>query len=789
MADRIYDYVGKSVPRTDGWDKATGHGLYTYDVNVPKQLYAKVLRSPYAHARVISMDTSAAEALPGVKAVATPYNTTQFHKFTTAAGGVLTPVPHEPILDQRVVTDRPLYIGDEVAAVAAVSEKIAEQAVKLIKVEYEELPAVLDPLEAAKENAPLVHPELPEDTGYNVCDAPIVLVPVPGGGHQPRRVCGHNICGAPIVFTRGDFEKGWQEGEVFSEVKMKLPKQKQVPMEPCAAVAEYTADGRLHVISTTQTPHPTKMILARVFDLSESKIHVINPPHIGGGFGERIGMSQKAEIIACALSILALRPVKFVYTREEDFIATDTRHDGYMFGKLAAKKDGTFVALEVKARMNTGAYATFGAALVAVMGAFGVLSTYRVPHVAYEGIAYFTNQCMAGAMRGYGTPQGTVIVETMVDDIAKQLNMDAVEIRKMNTTRVGEQPAIHCGSTALNECLDRAAASIGWAEKRGQPQSGVVRRGVGIACGTHCSNATPDFVDYDCVNMRIEGDGSLHVAIAIPEIGPGTSTALMQIAADTVGVRMEDASLKYGDSDTPFTIGSHASRTLYAAGYVVVKAGERLKEDILDYAAEYLKADRKQLRMRKSVIEGDTKRINLSELAYEAHRLGKRFHASENTVPPNSPPWHAHAAEVEVDIETGMVKPIKLALAHDVGLAIHPVLCEGQIEGAAAQGMGYVLREELTYVDGKGFYNEGYHKYMLPTAGDMPEMDVIMLESNDPAGPCGIKGVGEGGIVPTAPAILAAVEDAIGIRFYEFPLTPGRVLDGINEARKNGANI
>lgn len=765
MVDRIFDYVGKSVPRTDGWDKATGHGLYTYDVNMPKQLYAKVLRSPYAHARIVSMDTSAAEALPGVKAVATPYNTTQFHNFNTAAVMVLTPMPRQPILDQRIVTDTPRYIGDEVAAVAATSEKIAEQAVKLIKVEYEELPAVFDPLEAAKEDAPLVHPEFPQVTG-------------------------HNVCGAPAIeLKRGDFEKGWQEGEVFAEAKMKLPKQKQVPMEPCGAVAEYTSDGRLNVISTTQTPHLCKMMLARVFDLPESKVHSVNPPHVGGGFGEKIGFSQKAEVIACCLSIMTHRPVKFIYDRKEDFIATDTRHEGYLYGKMAAKKDGALVAMEVKGYMNTGAYATFGVEFVAIMGALGAISHYRIPNVSYAGTSYYTNQCMAGAMRGYGSPQGAVIVETLVDDIARQLNMDPVELRKQNTTIVGDKPFIYCGSTALNECLDRAAASVGWAEKRGKPQSGVIRRGVGIACGSHCSNAAPDFVDYDCVNMRIEGDGSLYVAIAIPEIGPGTSTALMQIAADTVGVRMEDSTLKYGDSDTPFTIGSHASRTLYAAGNVVVKAGGRLREDILDWAAEYLKADRKKLQMRKSVIEGDSKRINLTELAYEAHRLGKRFQVCENAIPPNSPPWHAHAAEVEVDIETGMITPIKIAAAHDVGRAIHPALCEGQIEGAVAQAMGYVLREELTYVEGKGVYNDGYHKYMLPTAGDMPELDVIVLESNDPNGPCGIKGLGEGGTVPTAPAILSAVEDAIGIRFYEFPLTPGRVLSGINEARKNGANI
>lgn len=764
MADRVFDYVGKSVPRTDGWDKATGHGLYASDVNMPRQLYAKVLRSPYAHARIVSMDVSAAAALPGVMAVATPYNTKHLNKFTTAAIGTLTPLPHKPIMDQVVVTDTPLYIGDEVAAVAAVSEKVAMQALKLIKVKYEELPFVLDPLEAAQKDSPLVHPELPQDNG-------------------------HNICGEVVTFSRGDTKKGWKEGEVFSEIKMKLPRQKQVPMEPCAAVAEYTADGRLTVISTTQTPQPAKMALARIFDISESKIYVANPPHVGGGFGEKIGLSQKAEVIACCLSMMTHRPVKFVYTREEEFVASDTRHGGYMFGKMAAKKDGTLVSMEVKASMNTGAYATFGAALVAVMGAIGVMSTYRVPNAHYEGASYFTHQCMAGAMRGYGTPQGTVIVEALVDDIAKQLKMDPVEIRKMNSTRVGETPALFCGSTALNECLDRAAEAIGWAKKRGKAQSGVIRRGVGIACGSHVSNAAPDFVDYDCVNMRIEGDGSLHVSIAIPEIGPGTSTALMQIAADIVGVRMEDSTLKYGDSDGPYSIGSHASRTLYAAGAVVVKAGERLRSDLLDYAAEYLKVDRNKLQMRKGLIEGGGKKAKLSDMAYEAHLLGKRFQVCENTIPPNSPPWHAHAAEVEVDIETGMITPIKIAAAHDVGRVINPALCEGQIEGAVAQGMGYALREDMTYVNGKGFYNSGYHKYMLPTVGDMPELVTIMLESNDPAGPVGIKGVGEGGAVPTAPAILSAVEDAIGIRFYEFPLTPGRVLDGINEARKKGMDI
>lgn len=749
-----FKYVGKSVNRVDGWDKVTGAGIFTHDVTMPGMLFAKVLRSPHAHARIVSIDTSEAEALPGVKAVATHENTTR-RFFNTSATMVTTNPGMEPVLDQQIFPDIVRYMGDEVAAVAAITEAIAEEACGLIKVEYEILPAVYDPLEAIKEGATLVQPDFSKD----------------------------NVTAEKVAFSLGDFEKGWAEGEVFVEKTITLPRVKQVQLETHASVADYR-NGALSVVSTTQTPHPTKMILASLFELPESKVRVYNPPYVGGGFGVRIGISGKAEPIAAVLSLMSKKPVKYVYTREEDFLASDTRHGGYMTAKLAAKKDGTFVALDTVAYLNTGAYSTFGAELVGVAGACGTAGTYHIPNLNYEGNAIYTNQQTAGAFRGFGTPQGTLMVETLVDDIAKQLKMDPIELRKLNTTRVGDAWwfPYPVGSTMLNDCLDKAGESIGWKEKRGKTQTGTIRRGVGIGAGTHVSNAAPFCVDYSAVNMQIEGDGSLTIVGAIPEIGAGAVTSLLQIAADVVGVPMESSSMYFGDTEgTPFDIGSHASRTLYTVGTCLLDAGPRLKKDILNYAAQFLEVEEDQLKLVDGVIKGSGKEITLKKLAYEGHLRGKQFVANSTMVPPNSPPWHAHAAEVEVDMETGIVKVLKISAAHDLGKAINPMIVEQQIEGAVLQGVGYAITEEMTYDENKGFYNNSISKYMLPTAADRPEIDTIILESNDPDGPYGAKGVGECGIIPTAPAIVSAVEDAIGIRFYEIPMTPERVLKRIKE--------
>ena len=754
------NYCGTSYPRNDGFDKVTGKACFTDDIVLPHMLFGKVLRSPYAHAKVISIDTTAAEALPGVEAVCSFKNTTN-KLFNTSATMITTNPGMEPVRDQTIFTDEPKYIGDEIAAVAAETEAIAEEAIKLIKVEYEVLPAVYDPLEALKPEAPLVQPKL---------QSPLLK----------------NICGTVINIGLGDVEKGFAEADVIVEADIKLPRTKQGQLEPHGAVATYK-NGELEIISTTQTPHPTKMIVAYALDMPESKVRVANPPYVGGGFGVRIGVSGKAELLAAVLAIKALKPVKLIYTRKEDMLCSDSRHGGYLHAKMGAKKDGSFVALDAQAWLNTGAYCTFGVELLGVTGACGMAGTYRIPNLRYAGHPVYTNQETAGAFRGFGTPQGTSIVEACVDKIAKELNMDPLTLRKMNTTREGDRNwfPFELGSVGVNECLDKAAAEIGWSTKRGQKQSGQLRHGVGIACGTHVSNAAPFCVDYNAISIQFEQDGSMLIRSGIPEIGPGSTTALCQVACDLMGVPMETTKMVFGDTwATPFDIGSHATRTLYSVSQVLEKAIKKLKNEVLSYAAEFLGVAEDELELDNAIITGGGKEISLQKLCYEAHLRGKQFLVSECNVPTNSLPWYAHAAEVEVNMETGQVKVLKIAAAHDVGKCINPRLCEGQIEGGNLMGVGYAISEEMVYEEGKGFLNDSYRTYKIPRCDERPELVPIIVESHDPKGTLGVKGIGEVGICAIVPAILSAVEDATGVRFNEVPLTPARVLAGLKAAGK-----
>lgn len=757
MAD--FKYVGKDIPRVDGWDKVTGRGMFTQDVSFPGMLYAKVLRSPFAHARVVSIDISEAEALPGVEAVAYFGNTTR-RLFNPSNGQVLTMEPHEPVMDMYLFTDEPKYIGDEIGAVAAVDEKTAALAISLIRVEYQELPAVLDPLEALKPEAPNVQP--------------VQLM--------------KNVLGEPAQFKRGDLEKGWAQADVIVEDQVKIGRLKHAQLETQCAVADYRDNGLLKVISTTQSPHNALMILSWLFELPESRIEVSSgAPYVGGGFGTRTGLSGKAEAVAAALSMLSHHPVKYTYTREEDMTCSDSRHGGYLSGRLGVRRDGSFCAVEVTAHLNIGAYATYSMDVLSVLGAYGICSAYHIPNLHYTGYGCYTNQQNAGAFRGFGTPQGTFMMETLVDHAARELGMDGAALRKMNSTKVGDQWILPypVGSTGLNECIDKAAAAIGWNEKRGGPKQGNLRRGVGLAAGTHGSNAWPFCVDYSSVYGRVESDGSLMISVASPEIGPGSTTSMTQIAAESMHVPIEKVRVRFGETaSAPFDSGTHATRTLYTVGNVIDKACRDLLGQVLAYAGEQMKAPVDSLVMEEGVIRGEGRSMTLAEAAHKAHLNNRRFLSTVSDFIPNTPPWECHGAEVEVDMQTGLVKVIKIACAHDVGRAINPLLVKGQIEGGVVMGIGGALGEEMTYVEGKGFYNDGFHKYMLPTAGDVPEIIPIIVESCDPTGPYNLKGVAECSAIPTAAAVVSAVEDATGVRFCELPLTPGRVLEGLRSAGK-----
>jgi len=754
--------VGRAVERFDAIDKVTGSGMFTTDFSLPGMLFAKVLRSPHPHARIVKIDISKAQKLPGVKAVLTHENSSK-NLFNTSATMTFT-VPHlNPVLDQRIFDERVRYVGDEVAAVAAVSEAIAKEALKLIEVEYEPLPAVYDPLLAMEESAPAIHP----------CHA------------------GKNIPGDIVRIPFNNIEEGFNNSDVIVESTFKLPVQKQAQLETQAAVANVEANGNLTVWSTTQTPHPTKIILSTALGLQNSKIRVLNPPYVGGGFGVRIGCSAKAEPIAAVLALATRKPVKIVYSREEDFIASDTRHGGYVSVKLGAKKDGSFQALDLRGTLNAGAYCSFSVETPGVLGAMG-LAVYRIPHANYYGHSVYTNTTPSGAFRGFGNPQAMSAIESVVDMMAEKLGFDPLELRLKNIIKVGDAWCLPypCQSTGLAECIKEGAQRIGW-QNRGKLKSDNPdkRRGIGMGIGTHVSNSWPFCVDYDNAYLAMHQDGSLQLSIGVPEIGCGSSTTLAQLAAETLGVSLSMITVVFGDTAaTPFDIGSHASRTLYVGGTAVVAAARQLKQQVLQYLAETYNIPLKSLDIVDGNIidiDNNKKIAGLGEMAYKAHLLNRQFVGLGQTVPQNAPPWHAHFAEVEVELTTGKVTVVKVVAAHDVGRAINPLIVEGQIEGGVLMGVGYATCEEILYDRLGKQQNNNYRNYMLPTAVDRPEIEAVIVESNDPTGPFGAKGVGETGMVPTPAAIMNAVYDALGIRFTELPMNGERVLKALTSATRS----
>ena len=773
-----YKFIGKSMPRRDGVDKVTGAGLFASDVFLPGMLHAKVLRSPHPHARIKSIDTAAAKALKGVRAVAThedcpkfPYNASA-PMFTTVPGS-------ERVLDQYILESTMRYVGDEVAAVAADSPAIAAEAVKLIRVEYELLPFVLDPLEAMKPEAPELHGDkgvTPE--GRNI---PGEVVRIPWGISGPD--------------AHDEMEAAFAECDIVLDETYKVPIVKQMQMETMCAVAKFDGDGSLTVWSTTQTPHPSRFILASAFGMPASKIRVLNPPHLGGAFGVRIGLSAKAEPIAALLARMTGRPVRLQFTREEDFTASDTRHGGYVRVRLGAMNDGTMKVLDLGITLATGGYCTFGVELPAVAGAMA-LAIYDMPKKRYIGHSVYTNQTTAGAMRGFGNPQSNFALEGTVDMLAARLAMDPLELRRKNIQKANTPWFLPfpCSSNEVEACIAQGSKAIGW-EKRGSfDNSGPVKRGIGCSVAAWVSNAWPFCVDYDNAYATVQVDGSLHVAAGVPDMGTGTSTSLPQVAAEAFGSSYDDIHFIYADTaSTPFTIGCHASRGLYAMGLAVKAAAEDARGQVLEYAAEHLfktSPDALDLSDRMVFRKGEQPNpvsaeafeqkngnaVTLADLCYHAHIRNKQFIGVGRIIPPNSPPWMACFADVSVDTETGQICVNKMVAAHDVGFAVNPMIVEGQIEGGVVQGIGYALTEEITYAASGRQNNNNMHTYMVPTFNDIPEIQAIIVESSDPQGPFGAKGAGECGLICPGSAIANAVGNALGVRVKQLPLTPERVL-------------
>lgn len=776
-----YLWIGKSLPRRDGTDKVTGRGLFTSDVQLPGMLHAKVLRSPHAHARIKSIDSGEALAMKGVRAIATHKNCPK--NLYNASAPMFTTVPmQERVLDQYIFDDVVRYVGDEVAAVAADTPEIAEAAVKAIKVEYEVLPHVLDAYAGMKPEAPELHP---------------------GKGVTPE---GRNVTGEVSRFYWGlepeksqeQIEAAFAECDVIVDEKFIVPIVKQVQMETMSAVALWNGNSELTIYSTSQTPHPSRFIIASIFGMPASKVRILAPPYIGGGFGVRIGLSAKAEPIAALLAKLSGKPVRMVFTRDEDFTSSDTRHGGYVNVKLGAKKDGSFHALDLNIVLATGAYCSFGVELPAVAGGMG-LAIYDMPHKRYIGHSVYTNQTPAGAFRGFGNPQSNFGIERAVDILARKLGMNPYELRLKNIQKANEPWFLPypCLSTELVACMEQGAKSIGWDKRGSFDNSGPIKRGVGMAVGTHCSNAWPFCVDYDNAYAVVQVDGSLHVSAGLPDLGTGTSTSQPQLAAEAYGADYKNVQFTFADTaSTPFTIGCHASRGMYAMGLAVKQACEDALRQTLEYAAKLFNKRTEELHLRNSLLAvkgreskvgslkdmeaGKAGACDIAELAYHAHVRNVQFIGLGRVIPPNSPPWHCCFADVSVDTETGQIQVHKLVAAHDVGFAVNPMIVEGQIEGGLIQGLGYALTEEITYADSGRQNVSNMHTYMVPTFNDIPEVESIIVSSHDPVGPYGVKGAGECSLVCPGAAIANAVTNAIGAEPRQLPLTPERVLGLVN---------
>jgi len=751
--------VGKRLPRLDGAEKATGAAKFTGDIELSGMLIGRVLKSPHPHAKIVKIDTFKAKKLPGVEAVITfedvpqkPFNLSLFAMLR--ASGI-----ESETRDQYVLSDKARFVGDWIAAVAATDIYIAEEALDLIEVEYEELPAVFDPIEAMKPDAPRIHEH--------------------AKGNIAARI--------PYAYPEGDVEKGFKEADYVIEDTFCTTKQKYGQMEPTACVASFDTDGKLTVWSPHQLMHIARRRISDIFDIPEGMVRWITPT-VGGAFGGKLSLTN--EPICIALAKKTGKPVKLQDTREEDFVAHESRHPFIQTAKLGVKRDGTITAMQAKWIGDAGAYFT-QSGTVSVVGMRNFMGLYRCPNRAGEIEIVYTNTPTSGGMRGYGNPQAMFALEQLIDMTAEKLGMDPIEFRLKNLKGVGEpssSPSVLIDSCVLDECIKIGAERIGWKEKRGRGKEGRMRRGVGMACCTHASGAAPGLLEHSNAFIKFNADGSANVVVSPCEMGQGILGVLAQIAAEELGLDIEDIHIVTGDTDvTMFDIGSHASRSAYVIGNAVLKAAQEAKGQLLERAAKALEVSAEELDTKDKrvyVKAAPEKGISIAEICRNAiyNFEGECLNISGKCsfIPGQSRPFQAVFAEVEVDTDTGGVKLLKMLVAQDSGRAINPMNVEGQLEGGAAQGIGYALTEDFAVAMNTGAtLTDSFATYKIPTVLDLPEIEVIIVEKPVASGPFGARGVGELGANTIAPAIANAIYDAVGVRIKELPITPEKILKAL----------
>lgn len=759
--------IGQPVPKLDAPEKATGQARYIEDIRLPRMLYGKILFAGRPHARIVHIDTRGARAMPGVRAV------------LTAADIELVPFGFGRD-NTALKKDKVTCVRDEVAAVAADTPQIADAAIKRISATYDDLPVVTSTEQALADGAPVIHEKTPDNTPFR------------------------------FDYSHGDVAQGIRESDVIVEDTYVLQRVAHCCLGTSGIIADFDAHGRLTLYSLTQVPFLYKHDLSRVIGVPPEKIRIIQPP-IGGAFGSKLDI-HPFEPICVFLAKKTSRPVRLVFSRQEEFMATPTRQPMVIHLKSGARKDGTFTFRDVRMTLDNGGRTSWGATTPWVsMRTFS--SLYRVPHVRQHVDVIYTNNIYACAFRGYGNPQATFAVESQVDRLAEELGMDPLNLRLKNAQDPGETTGqgMVFRTCGLKECLQTAARNAGWEQKRQKAKTSKsqnVVRGVGMASLFHVGGGAKIYRSDGCGTiLKVDDFGAVTVVTGSSEIGQGSETVVAQIVAQELGLPIQNIRVVNNDTDlAPWDVGVHASRTTFIAGNSALRAAREARKKLVNAAAVRLKRRPDELDLANGNVVDRSSGEPLESIGKIIR--GLHFGARSELVmttdyyePPSTAPdeqhkgdvsacyaFGTHVAEVEVDIDTGVVKVLRVCAAHDVGRVINRLGIEGQVEGGIAQGIGYCLTEEVKLDTGR-VLNPTFTDYKLPTTTDVPEMNIAFIETHDPAGPHGAKGIAEAPMVPVAAAIANAVYDATSVRFTELPLTPERVLMKLQEARTRAARV
>jgi CO/xanthine dehydrogenase Mo-binding subunit len=756
---RQFEYIGTRPIRHDGVDKVTGRAAFGADFSLPGMLFGAVLRSPHAHARIVSIDASAALALPGVKAVVTGADVPETDKKVWLGGeGALD---LGDMADNAMAHDKVLYNGHAVAAVAASTLDTAREAAHLIRVQYEVLEPAMSLERALAPDAPILHPGM------------VTTGKVGPGATGPTNIA------ARVELRRGDVDAGFADADVVVEHEFRTPMVHQGYIEPHACVARVGADGRVVVWCPTQGPFIVRDACAGILHMDAATIRVI-PSEIGGGFGGKIPVYL--EPLAIVLSRKSGRPVKMVMDRDDVFRATGPTSGCRIVMKIGAKRDGTLVGATASMWYEAGAYkgSPSGAA------AMCALACYNVPNFFVESHDVVLNKPKVAAYRAPGSPMSTFATESLMDELARRLEMDPIEIRLKNAVASGDHAPYgpKYGPIGLKQVLEAAREHPHWSAPLGPNQ------GRGIACGFWFNAGL-----NSSATVSLDSDGSATVVTGNPDIG-GTRVAQALMVSEELGIPVERVRPIVADTDTAgYSDLTAGSRVCYATGMAVIRAAEDVREQLRLRAAKVWKVEPDQVvwedgHARSLVADDDKQPLTLSALAATLAKTGGPIigRASLNA-PMAGPAFAANICDIEVDPETGCSKIVRYTAVQDVGKAVHPGFVEGQMQGGAAQGIGWALNEEYVFNASGVMQNAGFLDYRMPVASDLPMIDTVIVEVANPSHPYGVRGVGEVPIVPPLAAVANAMRAATGIRFGQLPMSPARVLAGIDAAREEASVV